>query len=159
MSARQCDGLAAQRRRCAAGAAQRPADRRTPAGRRRRKPKLACWQVTGLSMDPLPAMMFLSRLRQHAPHAFVAGGAERLRIGNDLYYWSNAAKFALEVLIGQHYVPTLRMADETALYALWQPMLLDDRMQRRFERSSRPCRPSAAPTISSRPQTPNPRSN
>ena len=96
------------------------------------EPKLACWQVTGLSMDPLPAMMFLSRLRQHAPHAFVAGGAERLRIGNDLYYWSNAAKFALEVLIGQHYVPTLRMADETALYALWQPMLLDDRMQRRF---------------------------
>ena len=97
------------------------------------EPKLACWQVTGLTLAPLPAMMFLSRLRQHAPRAFVAGGAERLRIGNDLYYWSNAAKFALEVLIGQHYVPTLRMTADSALYALWQPVLLDDRMQRRLQ--------------------------
>ena len=94
---------------------------------------LACWQVTGLSLPPLPAVMFLSRLRQHAQHAFVANGGEQLRIGNDLYYWSNAAKFALEVLIGQQYVPTLRMTNDSDLYALWQPVLLDDRMQRRFQ--------------------------
>lgn len=97
------------------------------------EPKLACWQVTGLSMPPLPAVIFLSRLRQHAQRAFVAGGGEQLRIGNDLYYWSNAAKFALEVLIGQHYVPTLHMTDDSYLYAIWQPVLLDDRMQRRFQ--------------------------
>ena len=94
---------------------------------------LACWQVTGLSLPPLPAVMFLSRLRQHAQHAFVANGGEQLRIGNDLYYWSNAAKFALEVLIGQQYVPTLRMTNDSDLYALWQPVLLDDRMQRRLQ--------------------------
>ena len=47
-------------------------------------------------------------------------------------YWSNAAKFALEILIGQHYVPSLRMNGGSTLYALWQPALLDDRMKRRF---------------------------
>ena len=53
-------------------------------------------------------------------------------MGNDLLYWSNAAKFALEILIGQHYVPALRMNGGSTLYALWQPALLDDRMKRRF---------------------------
>jgi SNF2 family DNA or RNA helicase len=94
---------------------------------------LNCWQITGLTLDPLAALVFLSQLRQQAPgRAAVAARIERLRMGNDLLYWSNAAKFALEVLIGQHYVPALRMNGGSTLYALWQPALLDDRMKRRF---------------------------
>ena len=54
-------------------------------------------------------------------------------MGNDLLYWSNAAKLVLEILIGQHYVPGVRMNGSGALYALWQPALLDDRIRRRFD--------------------------
>ena len=59
-------------------------------------------------------------------------GPHRLRLGNDLFYWSNLAKFALEMLIGQHFVPSLRRNGATGLYAIWQPALLDDRIRRRF---------------------------
>jgi hypothetical protein len=94
---------------------------------------LGCWQLTGLTLGPLPALVFLSQLRQQTPNRSTAAPrTERLRMGNDLLYWSNAAKFALEILIGQHYVPSLRINGASTLYALWQPALLDDRLQRRF---------------------------
>jgi SNF2 family DNA or RNA helicase len=94
---------------------------------------LNCWQITGLTLDPLSSLVFLSQLRQQTgSRAVAAARNERLRMGNDLLYWSNAAKFALEILIGQHYVPALRMNGDSTLYALWQPALLDDRMKRRF---------------------------
>jgi SNF2 family DNA or RNA helicase len=94
---------------------------------------LNCWQLTGLTLEPLPALVFLSQVRQQTSNrAATAARNERLRMGNDLLYWSNAAKFALEILIGQHYVPALRMNGGSTLYALWQPALLDDRMKRRF---------------------------
>lgn len=90
---------------------------------------LANWQVTGLSMGAFDALKFLSQIRQHASRR---NGVVRLRLGNDTLYWGNAAKFALEILIGQHYVPALRRNGATDLYAVWQPTLLDDRMRRRF---------------------------
>ena len=94
---------------------------------------LSCWQITGLTLDPLSSLVFLSQLHQQARGRTAAAVRnERLRMGNDLLYWSNAAKFALEILIGQHYVPALRMNGGSTLYALWQPALLDDRMKRRF---------------------------
>ncbi len=93
---------------------------------------LICWQVTGLTLEPLAALLFLSRLRRQSSRSAAAVRTERLRMGNDLLYWSNAAKFALEILIGQHYVPALRINGASTLYALWQPALLDDRIKRRF---------------------------
>jgi SNF2 family DNA or RNA helicase len=94
---------------------------------------LSCWQITGLTLDPLASLVFLSQLRQQTGNRTAASARnERLRMGNDLLYWSNAAKFALEILIGQHYVPALRMNGGSTLYALWQPALLDDRLKRRF---------------------------
>lgn len=94
---------------------------------------LSCWQISGLTLGPLQTLIFLSQLRQQPRNgAPVVPRLDRLRMGNDLLYWSNAAKLALEVLIGQYYVPALRMNGGTTLYALWQPALLDDRMKRRF---------------------------
>ncbi len=94
---------------------------------------LNCWQITGLTLDPLSSLVFLSRLRQQTGNRTSAPVRnERLRMGNDVLYWSNAAKFALEILIGQLYVPSLRMNGGSTLYALWLPALLDDRMKRRF---------------------------
>ncbi|MCB0066431.1 MAG: hypothetical protein KDD77_04730, partial [Caldilineaceae bacterium] len=105
------------------------AERRTNGG-----VTLQNWQVTGLLLPPIDALKFLSQTRhQTQPAAVVAAeGVLRLRLGNDILYWSNAAKFALEMLIGQHYVPALRRNGVTGLYALWQPAMLDDRIRRRF---------------------------
>ena len=92
------------------------------------------WQIAGLALPPLAALVFLSQLRQPGRSRAVppAMRLERLRMGNDLLYWSNAAKFVLEILIGQHYIPSLRMNEAGALHALWQPALLDERIKRRF---------------------------
>ncbi len=92
-------------------------------------PTLMAWQVTGLALDPLRALFFLSRLgdataRQHADSIL-----PRLRLGNDLIFWSNAAKFALEILVGQHYLPSLRVDPAGRLEAIWQPILLDPRVE------------------------------
>src|SRR5690606_27444946 len=105
------------------------AERRTNGG-----VTLQNWQVTGLLLPPIDALKFLSQTRhQTLPAAVVAAeGVLRLRLGNDILYWSNAAKFALEMLIGQHFVPALRRNGVTGLYALWQPAMLDDRIRRRF---------------------------
>ncbi len=94
---------------------------------------LGNWQVTGLTIGAFDALRFLSQTRRSGSAASGAGrSVVRLRFGNDILYWSNAAKFALELLIGQHYVPALRRGDGAALFAIWQPALLDDRLRRRF---------------------------
>lgn len=95
--------------------------------------QLAMWQVTGLTLGALDALKFLTRTRRQHPMPPGGEAAHRLRLGNDTLYWSNAAKFALEMLIGQHYVPALRRNGATGLYAIWRPALLDDRLRRRFE--------------------------
>jgi SNF2 family DNA or RNA helicase len=98
------------------------------------RPELVNWQVTGLILEPPEALTFLSQLRSSSRRRGMAerDGMQRLRLGNDLLYWSNAAKFALEILVGQSYLPTLRNEDVSHLYALWQPVLLDDRVRHRF---------------------------
>ncbi|HHW88301.1 MAG TPA: hypothetical protein GX400_19110, partial [Chloroflexi bacterium] len=95
--------------------------------------QLAMWQVTGLTLGALDALKFLTRTRRQRPTPPGGEAVHRLRLGNDTLYWSNAAKFALEMLIGQHYVPALRRNGATGLYAIWRPALLDDRLRRRFE--------------------------
>jgi SNF2 family DNA or RNA helicase len=95
--------------------------------------QLAMWQVTGLTLRTLDALKFLTRTRRQRTTMSGNEAAHRLRLGNDTLYWSNAAKFALEMLIGQHYVPALRRNGATGLYAIWRPALLDDRLRRRFE--------------------------
>lgn len=95
--------------------------------------QLAMWQVTGLTLGALDALKFLTRMRRQRATPPGGEAAHRLRLGNDTLYWSNAAKFALEMLIGQHYVPALRRNGATGLYAIWRPALLDDRLRRRFE--------------------------
>src|SRR4051812_24223562 len=56
-----------------------------------------------------------------------------MRLGNDLLFWSNAAKFALEILVGQYYLPSLRNDPSGRLEAIWQPLLLDARIEQRRE--------------------------
>ena len=48
---------------------------------------LSCWQITGLTLDPLSSLVFLSQLHQQARGRTAAAARnERLRMGNDLLY-------------------------------------------------------------------------
>jgi SNF2 family DNA or RNA helicase len=87
------------------------------------------WQVTGLVIPPLAALKFLGQLNNSDQR----GGFHRMRLGNDLMFWSNAAKFALEILVGQHYLPSLRAGAGGQLDAVWQPLLLDGRVEHKRE--------------------------
>ncbi len=96
-------------------------------------PRLVPWQVTGLALDPLPALHFLGHLGNTATRPGVGSALARMRPGNDLAFWSSAAKFALEILVGQHYLPSLRAMQGGQLEAAWQPILLDPRVEERRE--------------------------
>lgn len=97
--------------------------------------ELAPWQVTGLTAEPLVALRALSQLNN--------GGSEkasqtatiyhRSRLGKDLLFWSHVAKFALELLINQHFLPSLHAHADGYLLATWQPFVSDPRLQERFD--------------------------
>ena len=97
------------------------------------RPSLYQWQITGLTLEPITALHFLARLSNTA-QPVQSQSAWHVRQGNDLLFWSSAAKFALEILVGQHYLPSLRAESGGSLEAVWQPILLDPRIEQRRER-------------------------
>src|SRR5262249_30604814 len=46
---------------------------------------------------------------------------------------SNAAKYTMELLIGQHYLPGLQQRPVDGLIAVWQPALYDERVEQRLD--------------------------
>ncbi len=74
---------------------------------------LAAWKVTGLALDPLTALDLLI--------ALPASDRRARQWGDDLRYWSAAAKFALEVLARQAYLPGLTEHDGRYA-ARWLPI-------------------------------------
>jgi SNF2 family DNA or RNA helicase len=96
---------------------------------------LQAWQITGLALAPFAALGVLSHLDDQPTDQ---SAAQRLltamRWGNDLLFWSSAAKFTLQLLAGQHYLPTLRPHTANQLRAGWQPFLADPQIERQFER-------------------------
>jgi hypothetical protein len=76
------------------------------------------WRVGGLVLDPLQALDLLV--------ALPAGPSDYGRVtwGDDLRFWSLAAKLALEQLAGQRYLPAIEFDQETGAYhAMWLPTL------------------------------------
>jgi SNF2 family DNA or RNA helicase len=103
---------------------------------------LKAWQVTGLALAPALALRFLCQLDHGDETRGEWGNAERrasdslftpLRFGNDLLFWSNAAKYTLQLLAGQHYLPILLPQRATRLYAGWQPILSNRQIEHQFE--------------------------
>ena len=77
------------------------------------EPELAPWKIPGLALDVLAALDVLV--------ALPVRDRDR-RWGNDLRYWSVAAKLGLELLARQRYLPGL--AEEEGRYrAIWVAML------------------------------------
>lgn len=110
-----------------------PAPARTDATRSRSE--LASWQVTGFALAPLTALSCLTHLNNGSGEksSSTATIYHRLRLGKDLLYWSHVAKFALELLINQHYLPGLNSHSDGYLIATWQPFVADARLQERFD--------------------------
>ncbi|MBI3958918.1 MAG: SNF2 helicase-associated domain-containing protein, partial [Chloroflexi bacterium] len=96
---------------------------------------LAPWQVTGLTLDPFHALTFLSRLSSQRLIDVTEPSSplRHARLGNDLRFWSHAAKTILEVLAGQHLLPGLLADSSGRFQAIWQPQLLDVMLRRRVE--------------------------
>lgn len=99
------------------------------------KPALAQWQVTGLATSPLAALTCLTQLDNgvNDKSTTTATIYHRVRLGKDLLFWSHVAKFALELLINQDYLPSVRSHSEGYMAAVWQPFLSDTHVQRRFD--------------------------
>lgn len=95
---------------------------------------LQAWQITGLALAPLAALDMLCHLNSQTTDQ---SSNQRLftpmRLGNDLLFWSNAAKFTLQLLAGQHYLPTLRPQTANQLRAGWQPFFGETSVERQFE--------------------------
>jgi len=109
---------------------------------------LATWQITGVAISAIDALHFLSQLsnlelpsanaddagKNYAKNGSAASHPlERLRIGNDLLFFSSVSKFALEILASQHYLPGIRSDANRGFLAVWQPALFDADLVGRFD--------------------------
>ncbi len=97
--------------------------------------ELRPWQVTGLTLDPFHTLAFLSRFTNQRLIELPASTSlfRHARLGNDLLFWSHAAKFVLELLAGQHFLPGLIPDSNGRFWAAWQPFLLEGSLRERLE--------------------------
>ncbi len=97
--------------------------------------RLAPWQVTGLTLDPFHTLAFLSRFTNERLIELPSSTSlfRHARLGNDLLFWSHAAKFVLELLAGQHFLPGLIPDSSGRFWAAWQPFLLEGSLRERLE--------------------------
>jgi SNF2 family DNA or RNA helicase len=82
-----------------------------------RERRLAPWRVSGLTLSPEAALDWLVMLptpEELDPHRF--------RLGAGIRYWSVAARFALELLARQRFLPAL-VPDEEAMLSRWEPLV------------------------------------
>ena len=97
--------------------------------------RLQPWQVTGLTLDPFHTLAFLSRFTNQRLIELPSSASlfRHARLGNDLLFWSHAAKFVLELLAGQHFLPGLIPDNSGRFWAAWQPFLLEGSLRERLE--------------------------
>ena len=97
--------------------------------------ELLPWQVTGLTLDTFHTLAFLSRFTNQRLIEIPSPASllRHARLGNDLLYWSHAAKFVLELLAGQHFLPGLIPDQSGRFWAAWQPFLMEGSMRERLE--------------------------
>jgi len=82
-----------------------------------RKPSgLQRFAITGLALSPPEALSVLTSLP--APYTLPPSVA----LGDDLVYWSVAARLALERLIQQQYLPAIEVVDSQGFRARWRPV-------------------------------------
>ncbi|MFZ2617252.1 MAG: SNF2-related protein [Anaerolineae bacterium] len=88
------------------------------------QPTLADWVIDGLALTAPAALSALV--------TWPTAAAPGVTLGADLRFWIAAARFALELLARQRYIPTLEEAGKTVV-ARWQPTWVDADEQARFQ--------------------------
>ena len=81
----------------------------TPTGLRR-------FKLEGLALNGTDALRLLTTLP--APEVL----PPHLAFGDDLMFWSTVARFALELLAGQRYIPAIEQIDPQTFHARWRPV-------------------------------------
>ncbi len=79
------------------------------------------WDVETLTLAPGTALDFLLSLPDNAPRG--------IAFGSSLHFWSMAARFASELIVGQAYMPALQETKQNRIVtyrAAWQAVLSDD---------------------------------
>ena len=91
--------------------------------------RLRAWQVRGLSLSPEAALAWLAMLpaspNSPASPALDDGLPHRLRLGADLRFWSATARFALELLARQRFLPAI-VGDGEKSMARWEPLVEEE---------------------------------
>ena len=112
-------------------------------------PRLRAWNIRGVSLPPESALAWLAMLPaadEPLPH--------RLHLGADLQYWSAVARFALELLARQRFLPAIVASDESDTFAeaRWEPLVEEELDRVEALRAAMPpvCR-GVAPTEDSSP--------
>jgi SNF2 family DNA or RNA helicase len=80
--------------------------------------RLAPWRVSGLTLSPESALDWLVMLpapEELDPHRF--------RLGAGTRYWSVAARFALELLARQRFLPALLLSGTDTMLSRWEPLV------------------------------------
>lgn len=90
-------------------------------------PSLQPWRVEGIGV-PLLHMLDVLAALPSIGHSLTATH----QVGNDLRYWGIVAKFVLELLARQRFIPGLRLR-EHAVHSVWLPILDDAEDQERLE--------------------------
>ena len=78
------------------------------------------WRIYGLSLTPESALAWLAMLP--ASDELLP---QRMSLGTDLRYWSSAARFALELLARQRFLPAM-VTDNGHAEAFWEPLVEEE---------------------------------
>ena len=80
------------------------------------------WNVTTSTLNPFQSFNALLKMPQKINGNIV--------VGDSFYFWAEVAKFVLDLIIKQKFIPSI-IKDESGNYvALWQPVFEDDDKQR-----------------------------
>jgi len=88
-------------------------------------PMLGEFQIPSITIEPATAIRLLNILRNHACD-------EKFEVGQSIYFWSSVARFSLDLLVDQRFIPTLLQVDRKHLTATWTPWLHDEEVVTRF---------------------------
>ena len=83
------------------------------------------WKIVTLALDPDSALDFLLALPNYAPHGTA--------FGSSLRFWTEAARFAFELIVRQSYMPALeetRQGGVSIYRAAWQAVLVGEDAER-----------------------------
>ena len=104
-------------------------------------PQLGEFQVQSLAIAPAHAIRLLNILETHSHD-------KAFEVGQSVHFWASAARFSLDLLVDQRFVPTLLQVDRKHLTATWTPWLHDEEVVNRFGLLLRAMPPAARSTTS-----------